>query len=109
LQDEGATTTRAPAPVNGNGSAPLTPANKTKRINPIKRKQMEERAQKLEEQIATLESAITARESSLQTFVSAEETARITQELNLSRKELQERTCEWEKIGEELEASAEKI
>jgi len=109
LQAEVATTTRAPAPVNGNGSAPLTPANKTKRINPIKRKQMEERAQKLEEQIATLESAITARESSLQTFVSAEETARITQELNLSRKELQERTCEWEKIGEELEASAEKI
>jgi ATP-binding cassette subfamily F protein 3 len=109
LQAEVATTTRAPAPVNGNGSAPLTPANKTKRINPIKRKQMEERAQKLEEQIATLESAITARESSLQTFVSAEETARITQELNLSRKELQERTCEWQKIGEELEASAEKI
>jgi ATP-binding cassette subfamily F protein 3 len=109
LQAEVATTTRAPVPVNGNGSAPPAPVNKAKRMNPIKRKQMEERAQKLEEQIATLESAITACESSLQNFVSAEETARLTQELDQSRRELQERTAEWEQIGEELEAGAEKI
>src|SRR5205823_2280620 len=42
------------APANGNGNASPPPTNKAKRINPIKRKQMEERAQKLEEQIATL-------------------------------------------------------
>jgi ATP-binding cassette subfamily F protein 3 len=109
LQESVATTTHAPVPTNGNGSAPPAAASKTKRINPIKRKQMEERAQKLEEEIANLESKITACESSLQNFVSAEETARLTQELDESRRHLQERTIEWEKIGEELESSAEKI
>src|SRR3954471_15658758 len=70
---------------------------------------MEERAQKLEEQIATLESTIAARESSLQNFVSAEETARLTQELNQCRNELQERTTGWEKSGEDRKAGAERI
>ena len=109
LQESVATTAHTPLPTNGNGSAPPAAASKAKRINPIKRKQMEERAQKLEEEIATLESEITACESSLQNFVSAEETARLTQELDQSRRHLQERTTEWEKIGEELEASAEKF
>src|SRR5581483_4973748 len=45
---------QAPVAANGNGAAP-TAANKTKRLNPIKRKQMEERAQKLEEEISGLE------------------------------------------------------
>jgi ATP-binding cassette subfamily F protein 3 len=106
LQASVATTAHVPAAANGNGSAP--PAAKSKRINPIKRKQMEERAKKLEDEIATLESTISAHESSLQNFVSAEETARLTQELDQSRNALQERTSEWEKIGEELEAAAEK-
>src|SRR3954468_8725875 len=109
LQEAVVTSTHTPEPANGNGSAPSASAGKAKRINPIKRKQMEERAQKLEEQIATLESAITACESFLQNFVSAEETARLTLELDQSRRELQERTTEWEKIGEELETSAEKF
>jgi ATP-binding cassette, subfamily F, member 3 len=111
LQAEVATTTRTPAPANGNGNgaAHTTASGKAKRINPIKRKQMEDRAQKLEEHIASLESTIAARESSLQNFVSAEETARVTQELDQSRSELQERTAEWEKIGEDLEAGAEKV
>src|SRR5581483_4010398 len=45
---------QAPVAANGNGTAPAA-ANKTKRLNPIKRKQMEERAQKLEEEISGLE------------------------------------------------------
>jgi ATP-binding cassette, subfamily F, member 3 len=98
-----------PSSANGNGSVSASSTAKPKRINPIKRKQMEERAQKLEEQIATLESTIAACEGSLQYFVSAEETARLTQELDQSRNELQKRTAEWEQIGEELEASAEKL
>ena len=96
-----------PAPGNGNGSAPA--ASKSKRMNPIKRKQLEERAKKLEDEIATLESSITARENSLANFVSADETARLTQELDQSRNQLLERNAEWEKIGEELDAGSEKI
>jgi ATP-binding cassette subfamily F protein 3 len=109
LQESVSIAARKPSPANGNGNPPPAAPNRAKRINPIKRKQMEERAQKLEEEIANLESKITACESSLQNFVSAEETARLTQELDESRRHLQERTIEWEKIGEELESSAEKI
>jgi ATP-binding cassette subfamily F protein 3 len=103
LQESVSIAARKPSPANGNGNPPPAAPNKAKRINPIKRKQMEERAQKLEEQIATLESVIADRESSLQNFVSAEETARLTQELDQSRSELRERTAEWEQIGQELE------
>jgi ATP-binding cassette, subfamily F, member 3 len=109
LQESVATTTHAAKPANGNGATPPAAENKTKRMNPIKRKQMEERAKKLEEQISSLESVIAACENSLQNFVSAEETTRITQQLDQSRTELQERTSEWEQIGQELETTADKI
>src|SRR5881396_2439159 len=52
-----------------------------KRLNPIKRKQMQDRAQELEGEISSLESAIARCEASLQTFVSAEETTRLSREL----------------------------
>jgi len=87
--------TEQAAPPNGDKS--------TKRLNPIKRKQMEDRAQELEEQISTLESAIAECESSLQTFVSAEETARLSRDLEKNRAELRQRIAEWEQIGQELE------
>jgi ATP-binding cassette subfamily F protein 3 len=73
-----------------------------KRLNPIKRKQMEERVQQLEEEINQLENAIASAESSLQNFVSAEETARVTRQLDQNRADLQARVAEWEHIGQEL-------
>jgi ATP-binding cassette, subfamily F, member 3 len=76
----------------------------SKRLNPIKRKQMQDRAQELEEEISSLETTIAGCEARLQNFVSAEETARLTRELERSRFELQDRTAEWECIGQELEA-----
>jgi ATP-binding cassette subfamily F protein 3 len=75
----------------------------TKRLNPIKRKQMQDRAQELEGEISSLESAIAQFEASLQTFVSAEETTRLSRELEQNRAELQERVAEWAQIGQELE------
>jgi ATP-binding cassette subfamily F protein 3 len=104
LQESVSIAAHKPSSADGNGTTPTPATNKPKRINPIKRKQMEERAKKLEDEIATLESTITARESSLVNFVSAEETARLTKELDQSRNELQQRTTEWEQIGQELEA-----
>jgi len=41
-------------------------------------------------------------ETSLQNFVSAEETTRVTQELEQSRTDLQKRVAEWEQLGQEL-------
>jgi ATP-binding cassette subfamily F protein 3 len=84
--------------VQSNGPRPA------KRLNPIKRKQLEERAEELEAEISRLESAIAQCESSLQNFVSAEETTRLSRALERNRGELQGRIAEWEQIGQELEA-----
>ena len=103
LQEQVAVSARTPLPGNGSHApAVAVTADKSKRLNPIKRKQMEERSQELEEEISDLEAAVTACESSLQNFVSAEETTRLARELEQNRGELKERIAEWEEIGQEL-------
>jgi ATP-binding cassette, subfamily F, member 3 len=92
------------APQAPEQEAPSNGDKPAKRLNPIKRKQMEEHAAELEEQIATLEREIAEHEASMMNFVSAEETMRLTRELGQHRAELQERVAEWEQIGQELEA-----
>jgi ATP-binding cassette subfamily F protein 3 len=115
LQEEVSTSVRHSEPENGHvGAGALTrPAvpqhpssngdKPSKRLNPIKRKQMAERAQELEAEIFRLESAISQCESSVQIFVSAEETTRLSRELEQRRAQLRERIAEWEQIGQELE------
>ena len=58
--------------------------------------------QELEAEITRLETVIANCETSLQNFVSAEETTRVTQELEQSRTDLQKRVAEWEQLGQEL-------
>ena len=115
LQEQVSTLVQRPKPSNGHvrPSAVTRPAaeqaaasdgdKSAKRLNPIKRKQMQHRAQELEEEIDSLESAIAQCESSLQNFVSAEETARVTRELEENRSQVQRCIAEWEEIGQELE------
>jgi ATP-binding cassette subfamily F protein 3 len=92
------------APANGNKSTAAEPAEaKAKRLNPIKRKQMEERARELEQEIGRTETAIAQHETALQSFVSAEETARLTQELDAHRTALQKRLIEWEELTATLQ------
>ncbi|MDR3748290.1 MAG: ABC-F family ATP-binding cassette domain-containing protein [Acidobacteriota bacterium] len=74
-----------------------------KRVNPIKRKQMEERCKQVEEEIASLESGIAECERELQSFVSAEETARWTNLLAARRAELVPLISEWEDLSQVLE------
>jgi ATP-binding cassette subfamily F protein 3 len=103
LQEQVAVSARAPQPANGSHAPSPSPnGEKSKRLNPIKRKQMQERAQELEEEISGLEAAIATCENSLQSFVSAEETTRIARELEQNRADLQARTAEWEQIEQEL-------
>ncbi len=106
LQEQVAGSARAPQPGNGSHASSSLPSlplpDKSKRLNPIKRRQMQERSQGLEEEISGLEAAITACENSLQNFVSAEETTRLARELERNRAELKERIAEWEEIGQEL-------
>jgi ATP-binding cassette, subfamily F, member 3 len=79
---------------------------KSKRLNPIKRKQMQDRVEELEAEISRLEMTVASCENSLQNFVSAEETVRITRDLEHNRIQLQERIAEWEQIGHELDISS---
>jgi ATP-binding cassette, subfamily F, member 3 len=74
-----------------------------KRVNPIKRKQMEERCKQVEQEIAQLESGIAECERELQSFVSAGETARWTGLLAQRRGDLGPLMAEWEELSQELE------
>jgi ATP-binding cassette subfamily F protein 3 len=94
----------AKAPVNGkNAGAADSGDGKGKRLNPIKRKQMEDRIGELERQIGEAEDAIVRYETAQQTFVSAEETQRITHELAETRAGLQKLLSEWEELSGVLE------
>src|SRR5438477_2447561 len=102
LQEAVAAAPAAVQPVNGNGAAPAE--SKSKRLNPIKRKQMEDRVRELEQEITRMEAAIVECESALQTFVSANETQRLTREIEDHRRAVHASIKEWEELGQVLEA-----
>jgi ATP-binding cassette subfamily F protein 3 len=77
-----------------------------KRLNPIKRKQMEGRVHEIEEEIAREEAAIAKRETALLTFVSAEETQRVSKELEAHRSGLAALLEEWEELSGALEGAS---
>jgi ATP-binding cassette subfamily F protein 3 len=78
----------------------------TKRINPMKRKQMEEQAKQLEERIGELEAQIQQSELALSDFVGAEEATRLANLLDNQRANLERAMTEWETVTEEMEATA---
>ncbi|HEX3320697.1 MAG TPA: ABC-F family ATP-binding cassette domain-containing protein [Terriglobales bacterium] len=78
---------------------PAASEPKIKRLNPIRRKQMEERLAELEEDVARVEAAIAHCETSLQSFVSVEETQTQTKDLADRRKELERLMAEWEELS----------
>jgi ATP-binding cassette subfamily F protein 3 len=97
-----------PAPVtpsNGNqAQADAAPAAKTKRMNPIKRKKMEDRIRELEAEISRAETAIAQCETAMQDFVSAEESQRQAEELDRQKAAHAAFIKEWEELGEALQA-----
>jgi len=105
LQEAVTLSPTAPQPGNGNPGVELPASAElgSKRLNPIKRKQMERRVKELEEEINRLEDVIADCETSLQTFVSAEETQRLTQELSSRRAELKSQLAEWEELAQALQ------
>jgi len=92
------------APSNGN-SAGNEPEAPKKRLNPIKRKQMEDRVAALEEEIESVEEAIARCEAALQNYVSAEETQRQSQELESQKASHAALVQEWEETSKELDIS----
>ena len=97
----------AAAPMNGDQPPVAEAAEpKAKRLNPMKRKQMEERLHELEREIARTEADIVHCETQLQSFVSAEETQRLGQGLSQSKGNLQGLMAEWEELSGTLETTA---
>jgi ATP-binding cassette subfamily F protein 3 len=94
-----------PTPPNGNHPATDSqPAAKAKRMNPLKRKKMEDRIHELETGISQTETVIAQCETALQDFVSAEETQRQSQELDRRKTEHSALIKEWEELSESLQA-----
>jgi ATP-binding cassette, subfamily F, member 3 len=85
-----------------NGSAPR---ERSRRLNPIKQKQMEERCRFLEEEIPRVESSIAHTEEQLGVFVSAAETQRLTALTEELRGQLAALTAEWEEVMAQLEGA----
>jgi ATP-binding cassette, subfamily F, member 3 len=92
-------------PVNGNRSGDGVGSNEAKkRLNPIKRKQMEERVRELEEEIGRAEAEVERLETSLQSFVSAEDSQRQSQELDRHKASHAGLVGEWEELSRGLES-----
>jgi ATP-binding cassette subfamily F protein 3 len=92
-------------PTNGNRGADAAGDAAKRRLNPIKRKQMEDRVHELEEEISRTESAIEHLETALQNFVSSEESQRQSQELDQHKATHAALLKEWEGLSEELQES----
>ena len=93
-----------PAPANGNQAPPaeVAPA-KAKRLNPIKRKKMEDRIRELEGEISRAETSIAQCETALQDFVSADESQRQSQELDRQKAAHAGFIKEWEDLSQSLQ------
>ena len=72
-------------------------------MNPIKRKQMEERVQRTGGGNRQAEMSIGELEASLQNFVSAEESQRQAQELDRQKTSHAAMVAEWEELSQVLE------
>jgi ATP-binding cassette, subfamily F, member 3 len=90
-------------PANGNGVATFEAPKK--RLNPLKRKQLEDRVHELEEEISRTEAAITNLETALQDFISAEESQHQVQELDRNKANHAAMIEEWESLAATLQAS----
>ncbi len=90
---------------NGNHSSPAdsAPAAKARRLNPIKRKKIEDRIRELEAGISRAESAIARCETAMQDFVSADESLRQSQELDQQKTAHAALLREWEDLSQSLQ------
>ena len=87
---------------NQSGEEPAADS-KTKRLNPIKRQQVEQRVRDLEKEISSVEAAIAHCETVLQNFVSVEENHRHSQELDRHKTRHAALILEWENLAHVLQ------
>ena len=87
---------------NQSGEEPAA-GSKTKRLNPIKRQQVEQRVRDLEREISSVEAAIAHCETVLQNFVSVDENHRHSQELDQHKTRHAALILEWENLAHVLQ------
>jgi ATP-binding cassette subfamily F protein 3 len=94
-------------PANGNRAATKAAHDgaKAKRLNPIKRKKIEDRIRELEAGISRAEDAIEQCETALQNFVSAEDSHNQTEDLNRQKSAHAAYLTEWEELSQSLQES----
>jgi ATP-binding cassette, subfamily F, member 3 len=95
---------RLASPANGTREAQSAPKD-GKRLNPIRRKQMEEQRSDLEEEITRAEAAVAQYEGEMLTFVSAQETQRLAAALQAKKNELRGLLTAWEEVSSALDHS----
>ena len=91
------------APTNGN-QPPVEAALKAKRMNPLKRKKMEDRIRELEAEINRGETLIAQCETAMQDFVSADQSQRQAQELEQHKTNQAALLKEWEDLSQSLQS-----
>jgi ATP-binding cassette, subfamily F, member 3 len=92
-------------PSNGNQASDAAQASKAKRMNPIKRKKMEDRIRELEAEISRAETVIAQCETALQGFVSADESQRQSEKLKQHKTAHAALIKEWEDLAQSLQAA----
>ncbi len=93
-------------PVAGTpGAAPL-PAKPAQRLNPIKLQQMRDRRSEIEIEVARLEAEIAEAEAALGSFVSVEETTRLTDLVAARQTGLAALLEEWEQVAQTIEVNS---
>ena len=91
-----------PVPIAAAGSQ----SAQQKRPNPLKLKQMQDEAQALEKKISDLEEAIRITGQALSEYVSAEESQRLSAQLEHQRAALDQIMAQWEAVSAQIEAIA---
>jgi ATP-binding cassette subfamily F protein 3 len=81
---------------------PVT-AEKARRVNPIKLRQMQERLTAVEAEIPRIEGWVAEAEQALGVYVSAEETQRLSEVLAVLREQQASLNSEWEELSMQLE------
>jgi ATP-binding cassette, subfamily F, member 3 len=103
--NEGVLTSEPQVAANANSAvdSDALAADRPRRLNPIKQKQMEERCAFLEEEVPRIEAAVAVTEEQLAVYVSADETQRLSTLSEELRAQLVALTAEWEDLMMQLD------
>ncbi len=83
-----------------------SPPAQSKRLNPMKLKQLQQQAKELEDHITELEAGIQQGELSLSDFSGPEQALRLSSLLESQRADLDRTMAQWEEITHQIEATA---